>query len=60
MTFILKVEANGGDFLWSNEKTFETKCGPQSAGIITENLPALVEFIIVNGSIPWFTIPKFS
>ena len=35
ITYYLKVTAEGGEVNWSEEKTFTTQCGPESARIIT-------------------------
>ena len=63
-TFYIKVEAQLGEnteIFWSEQKTFESKCGPDSTQIIAPEFPESFTFDIKSsGETPFFEIPAFT
>ena len=58
-TYYLKVTADGGEIFWSEQKSFATQCGSESAGINGSNDFTSSTFTI-NGDDPSFTIETFT
>ena len=51
----MKVTAIGGESWFSEQMTFVSECGPESAGISYDPIDTIETFII-DGSIPTFQI----